>query len=170
MTRVSRGHDRSNVFLGAALHAAGTSAPVRIRNLSMAGALLEGAGLPSEGTRVELRRGSLVARGEVAWAGGAQRGMRFDEGIDVAAWVRPIGHLGQRRVDLALNSIRSDAAWPATTNEGVSSGNSRLAALAGQIRDITERLAAAPTLGTELAEELLKLDAIAHDLLQFARG
>lgn len=168
MTDDPREHERSNVFLGAALHVAGKSTPVRVRNLSVAGALLDGADLPPEGVRVELRRGSLIVRGEVAWAGGVQRGIRFDNEIDVASWVRPVGHAGQRRVDLAVESIRLGRK-PAKPSHSSMAEQETLNALSRQLREVTEELAASPAVTAEMAEQLLKLDAIAHALLRFAQ-
>jgi hypothetical protein len=166
-----REHERSNVFLGAALHAAGKSIPVRVRNLSIAGALLDGADLPVQGVKVELRRGSLSASGEVAWAAGTQRGIRFDQEIDVSAWVRSIGHAGQRRVDLAVNSLRlgTRRASTAPSEGGISRDVESLESLSEQIQEVTERLASFPDVTVEIAEQLLKLDAIAHVLLRLAK-
>ena len=167
VTDQSREHERSNVFLGAVLSAAGKSIPVRVRNLSVAGALLDGSDLPPEGVRVELRRGTLAVRGEVAWAGGAQRGIRFNGPIDVASWVRPIGHAAQRKVDRAVESIRLGRL--PSNPEPKTSEVQDLVSLSDQIREIAEKLACSSNVSTETAEQLLKLDAIAHTLLQLAR-
>src|ERR1051325_1703403 len=76
-----RSNVRANVFLAATLIAAGNSRPVRIRNISSQGALLDGPALPPEGSIVHLRRGSLSVDGEVAWQVEDQCGLRF--GTDV---------------------------------------------------------------------------------------
>ena len=81
----SRGGHRSNVFLAATLVVAGTSVPVRVRNISARGALIDGGKLPPEGTAIELRRGSLAATGAIAWHVSGQCGVRFDADIDVAS-------------------------------------------------------------------------------------
>ena len=167
MTDDPREHERSNVFLGAALHASGKTFPVRVRNLSIAGALLDGNELPGEGVKVELRRGSLAVRGEVVWSGGSQRGIRFNEEIDVVAWVKPIGHAGQRRVDIAVESIRSREG-PAPSDRAEAEQQT-LESLSGQIQTIAERLASLPSITEQMGEELLQLEAIAHILRRIPR-
>ena len=74
---------RSNVFLSATLLAAGVTLPVRIRNISPTGVLLDGAGLPPQGSVIHLRRGSLSVGGEIAWQRDGQCGVRFDAGVVV---------------------------------------------------------------------------------------
>ena len=168
MSDDGREHDRSNVFLGATLHTAGKSTPVRVRNLSSRGALLEGTDIPGEGAEVELQRGSLAVCGKVAWVGGSQRGIRFDKDIEVARWVKPIGHAGQQRVDAAVDSIRRGSR-PALSVEKPVAGPETLETLGRQIEDITEQLAATPDISVDVAEKLLKLEDIAHQLMQIAR-
>ena len=52
---------RSNVFLVAALKTLEGTVPVRVRNLSATGALLEGDGLPGDAVGVLLERGQLTS-------------------------------------------------------------------------------------------------------------
>jgi hypothetical protein len=101
-----RAQVRSNVFLAASLVTAGASMSVRVRNLSAQGALLDGESLPVPGSRVRLLRGDLSADGLVAWTGGGPAGIRFAGAIDVAAWVKRLGHPGQQRVDDAVAALR----------------------------------------------------------------
>jgi len=76
-TTDGRIEDRSNVFLSAALVTSSSSVPVRIRNLSSRGALLDGAALPVAGVQVQLVRGMLRANGHVAWQDGSLAGINF---------------------------------------------------------------------------------------------
>jgi hypothetical protein len=158
----SRGGRRSNVFLTATLVTAGGSAAVRVRNISARGALIDGAALPPEGTAVELRRGSLAARGDVAWHAADHCGIRFDADIDVEAWTRRVGHSGQQRVDDLVAQVRRPA--PADSLSAPATGADSLAAISADLGQTCERLAARPELVEAFAEELLKLDAIAQRL------
>ena len=49
--------------------------------------MVEGATLLQEGARVRLQRGNLSADCEIAWCNGGLRGVRFDDPVDVVAWV-----------------------------------------------------------------------------------
>ena len=74
-TRRSR---RSNVFLAASIEVSGTSVPVKLRNLSSQGALVEGDGLPVEGSEILFRRKDLSVKGRVAWVMDKQAGVAFN--------------------------------------------------------------------------------------------
>lgn len=78
---------RRNLFLAAAIESDAVSGPVRIRNLSGSGAMLEGAALPACGEQVVLRRPDLQIRGVVVWSAGSRCGVRFDGNITVSEWV-----------------------------------------------------------------------------------
>ena len=95
-----RNGDRSNVFVIATLYSQGGSAPVRIRNLSPRGALIEGAVLPLPGAAVRLSRGSLHVSGEVVWSADGRSGLRFHSSISVPEWLpRSSGARAQHDVD-----------------------------------------------------------------------
>jgi hypothetical protein len=68
---------RSNVFLAASIELSGTTVPVKLRNLSSQGALIEGDGLPVEGSEILFRRKTLSIKGRVAWVQGGQAGVAF---------------------------------------------------------------------------------------------
>src|SRR5579864_5411375 len=95
----NRSEGRSNVFLTAALETGAGSAPVRIRNLSSVGALVDGTTLPPVGAKVRLLRGHLSASGEIVWQEKTNCGIRFDHAINVIDWVQRPGHSGQQRVE-----------------------------------------------------------------------
>jgi hypothetical protein len=160
---------RSNVFLGAVLDVAETPHAVRVRNLAIRGALLEGAELPTAGTGVRLRRGTLAATGEIAWAEGAQRGVRFDGTIDVSEWIRPAGHAGQQWIDSTIAALRTN---PRALNLLVPDARKEqesLDSLVAELEQVCERLAAVPDLSTDAAEQLIKLDAIGTAIRRIAR-
>jgi hypothetical protein len=144
----------------------GNSTPVRIRNISGRGALVDGPWLPPVGTMVRLVRGSLSAAGELAWEGAGQAGINFERGIDVASWVQRAGHSGQHRVDGVVAALRSGAAAALELPHRAS--RESLAAISVALDGICERLASAPAMSVEVAEELLKLDSIAEALRRAA--
>lgn len=109
---------RTNLLLAANAEVGGRILPVRIRNLSETGAMLEGAGLPDAGMKLVLARGDLHVSAVVAWAAGARRGVKFEGPIPVHEWTggtkpKPLECTGlrdQRRVDVFQAEARSDSA------------------------------------------------------------
>jgi hypothetical protein len=72
---------RSNVLMSASLELSGTSLPVKLRNLSAEGALVEGDKLPVEGASIQFRKGDLSVTGNVAWVKGRQAGVAFAQNL-----------------------------------------------------------------------------------------
>jgi hypothetical protein len=159
---------RSNVFLSATLYTDGRTFPVRVRNLSAGGALLDGANLPREGTAVSLRRALLSADGEVVWQTQNLRGIRFTAEIDVHQWVQLKGHAGQQLVDKAVAAIRRGEQRREPDDHSVENNPVSVDAIATAIEQICERLSLSPTLADDVADELLRLDAIVHALRTLA--
>ena len=73
---------RSNVLMAASLELSGTSLPVKLRNLSSEGALVEGAKLPVEGAAIQFRKGELSVAGRVAWVKGGRAGISFSHNLE----------------------------------------------------------------------------------------
>jgi len=73
---------RSNVLMAASLELSGTSLPVKLRNLSAEGALVEGDKLPVEGAAIVFRKGDLSVPGKVAWAKTRSAGISFSRKLD----------------------------------------------------------------------------------------
>jgi hypothetical protein len=163
----NRSEGRSNVFLTAALETGAGSIPVRIRNLSSVGALVDGAGFPPVGSKVNLVRGHLGASGELIWQETTHCGIRFDNAVNVLEWVP--GHSGQRRVDGIVAAIRNSNPVPRELQQA-SKTNESLATISRALDKVCERLAASPDISIELGEELLRLDAIAQSLRKMAAG
>jgi hypothetical protein len=92
------------MFVMATIFAGNGSAPVKIRNLSPSGALIEGARLPPQAAEVSLRRGSLIASGKVVWCSNGRAGLQFESLISVAHWL-PGGEAlrEQERVDAVFH-------------------------------------------------------------------
>jgi len=70
---------RSPVLLAAALELAGRTVPVKLRNLSEEGALVEGDDLPVEGSTTYFHRNELRLEGKVIWVQGRYAGVAFKE-------------------------------------------------------------------------------------------
>lgn len=164
----NRSEGRSNVFLSARLETAAGVIAVRIRNIASRGVLIEASSLPPVGTHARLVRGQLAATGELAWYGVGQGGINFDEPIDVDAWVRKVGHVGQERVDQVVAAIRDTREVPKDwqSAEGLTTLRQISAALDG----VCERLSFTPGMSIELGEKLVMLDTIAQALRRMATG
>jgi len=164
-TTDGRIEDRSNVFLSAVLVTPSSSLPVRIRNLSSRGALLDGPGLPVAGVQVQLARGTLRANGQVAWQDGSLAGINFGEEIDVGSWVRRTEHSGQQRVDNVVAALKRNEVLP---HGGTAVTPPTLRTISFELDQIGMRLANMPGMSSELGEELIKLDSLAQSLRQLA--
>lgn len=108
---------RSNLFLAATIEADGAKAPVRIRNLSETGALIEGPAFPAAGTIVTLRRQEVEISGEIVWVAVPRCGIRFCGSVTVAEWIsgkRAPVNFAQARVDAVQAAIRTGAPMPQT--------------------------------------------------------
>lgn len=113
---------RKNLFLSAQIEAGALKAPVRIRNLSESGAMIEGAALPNPGTQLTLHRLEMEIGALVVWQTAGRCGVQFDGKISIDDWVagvrKPASQLerGQARVDAIQAAIRSGGSLPPETN------------------------------------------------------
>ena len=143
----SRASARTNMFIAAMLHSANVSTPVRVRNMSAEGVLLETAAAPGEGAQVRLVRGSLQAKGVVKWRAGDRCGVRFTAKVDVAQWLKPTTNRQQQRVDGVVRSLKAGArplpvgAWSGSRPRPVSSPTVEIGLDLRQVSDILEKLA-----------------------------
>lgn len=78
----NRKSQRSKVLLAATIEEVGSPRPVKLRNLSADGALVESDALPAKGSSVVFRRNELVAQGRVVWVNGQFAGIAFDEKLN----------------------------------------------------------------------------------------
>jgi hypothetical protein len=134
------------MFVLATMTAETVSGPVKIRNMSAEGALIEGPALPRLSEHLSLRRGELAASGQVIWSAGGRAGLRFDHDVDVAAWL-PVGGR-QQQVDQTFHAIKN----------GLSNVVSLPVALAGT----------SPLDKSELLDAATALDALADALAEDA--
>jgi hypothetical protein len=100
---------RASLYLAATLNCDGQSFPVKIRNISSTGALLESPTTISAGALVQLVRGSLIAHGLVTWAKSGRSGLRFERSIDVQQWRATPTNAEQQRIDDAVRLIKAGA-------------------------------------------------------------
>ena len=109
---------RKNLMLAASIQAAEVSAPVRIRNLSEGGAMIDGAALPEPGSTLLLTRLELSVQATAVWNRDSRCGLKLSNTIVVDDWIagvrrtRTTGSLGQLRVDRIQAAVRSGAALP----------------------------------------------------------
>jgi len=112
---------RKNVMLAASISAGTVSAPVRIRNLSELGAMIDGAALPHPGSTLTLSRMAMSIAATVVWTREGRCGLSLGCPIVVADWIAgassapAAGGAGQFRVDQIQSAIRSGAALPVET-------------------------------------------------------
>jgi len=105
----ARASPRTNLFLAAVLHGPGYSAPVKVRNMSATGALLEAAAVPHRGAAIRLVRGSLAISGIVVWSAPGRCGLHFSSFICVREWMAPPANGEQQRVDEAVRLLKAGA-------------------------------------------------------------
>jgi hypothetical protein len=120
---------RSNVLLAASIEMSGTVTPVKLRNLSTEGALIEGDDLPLEGSEVVFRRNDLRVKSRVAWVIDHQAGVAFNRPIAQEDVLRNIpkprfrAPLDFKRPALACRELspeelRLAESWVATSRHG----------------------------------------------------
>jgi hypothetical protein len=81
-TMQNRRSRRAPVLLTASIDVLGVPAPVKLRNLSATGALIEGGCLPPPGETTYFTRRELHLRCEVKWVEGRYAGIRFARELD----------------------------------------------------------------------------------------
>lgn len=102
---------RSYVLLAASIEFGGSSLPVKLRNLSAEGALIEGKNLPVEGSVVLFRRNELEVRSRIAWVENHRAGVAFgvplkaEEVLRNVPKPRPRMKLDYRRPGLACREL-----------------------------------------------------------------
>ena len=81
---------RSPVLLAATVDVLGQPVPVKLRNLSEEGALVEGDRLPLEGSTTVFERNELRRKGRVVWVQGRYAGIAFDEPLKAEQVLRNV--------------------------------------------------------------------------------
>jgi hypothetical protein len=110
---------RKNVMLAATVVVGTMAIPVRIRNLTDVGAMIDGEWCPRVGTAITLRRLDKSVVAKVIWNHGGHCGLSLDQPILVDDWIAGAGSTGrgagagQSRVDLVQAAIRGGAIFSA---------------------------------------------------------
>ena len=112
----SRRAERRGLFMSAQLLVDGQDWPIRVRNISETGAMVEGMRLPETGA-VELRRADHRIVASIAWAQGKRRGLRFHRSIEVAEWLPSTDMQGQQLLDARIAAARAQAVPQSETYE-----------------------------------------------------
>ncbi|WP_028969856.1 PilZ domain-containing protein [Sphingomonas sp. URHD0057] len=162
---------RTNLFVLATLRSASGVAPVKVRDVSSTGMLLEGAAIPCVGTEVQIERASSVASGCIVWTAGGRAGVKFNSSADVQDWL-PNRSNGQTRVDAMVKTIRSGMA-PALAPRSVTPGPTLecdLAGLADEVELVSASLANDPRVLSHRHEELQRLDIVVQRLRLIAES
>ncbi|MEP7130358.1 MAG: PilZ domain-containing protein [Sphingomicrobium sp.] len=81
-TMQNRRSRRAPVLLAANIEVRGVPVSVKLRNLSVQGALIEGGRLPAEGSITHFARKDLRVRCEVKWVEGRFAGIRFNRELE----------------------------------------------------------------------------------------
>ncbi len=105
-----RGQPRWSLFLAAVLRSGTEQAPVKVRNMSPNGALIETSVTPSQGAKVDLLRGALIARGTVMWALANRCGLHFSSEVSVKDWLAAPTKVEQQRVDGIVALVKAGGA------------------------------------------------------------
>ena len=116
---------RKSFMLAATLEESGVGVPVRIRNMSTRGALIDGDYLPSPGATIELARLAMRVTGTVVWRQHGRCGVKLGTDVRPDEWVAGVrkgavaAHLGQTRVDEIQAALRHGTAMSASPAESV---------------------------------------------------
>lgn len=102
-----REEPRASLYLAASLYCDGQSVPVKIRNLSNTGALIELSAPMAEGGVVQLVRGSLIVHVLIIWTEGLRCGLKFSGVVDVQRWRITPTNGEQQRVDDIVRTIKA---------------------------------------------------------------
>lgn len=97
------------MFLAAILRAGVEQAPVKVRNMSQNGAMIDSPLSPPPGTKVELLRGSLRAQGTVIWTSNNRCGLRFSSDLALDEWRAAPHKAEQHRVDDIVALVKAGA-------------------------------------------------------------
>jgi hypothetical protein len=162
-----RVESRSNIFVMATMYAGGGSTPVRVRNMSPSGALVEAPGLPAVGTSVRLSRGSLTVGCDVMWMGDGKAGLRFSDPVTVNDWI-PLGKRGsgQQLIDEIVHRARLGGraqAAPATVEIA-----DEMVQLRQMLERVGEELASDPAVLTRHGPALQTIDTVIQGLSKVA--
>ena len=162
---------RTNLFLAATMFAGGSSAAVKIRDLSPVGAQVESFDCPEVGSAISLERGRLSVHGRVSWSTKLRCGVRFATRISVRDWMANPVNFEQPRVAPAVASVNAGAvplAARAERNPPADGLAEDLALVSSLLEMLGDRLASDPAIATAHAVALHDLDIARQTLIVLA--
>jgi hypothetical protein len=112
---------RFRVLLNAELVSTTEEQPVKVRDISCTGAMIEGQRPIAKAKDIILRRGRIEIFAQIAWTSGNQAGVEFDEALLEAEMMAFVQEPARRasfvpapfRQDVAVGSDTSMAGWSA---------------------------------------------------------
>ena len=113
-----RRYGRTNTMLSATIAFGGMRTDVFVRNLSVAGAMVEGRGsLPEQGESVTLNRSDISVPATVMWRAEGRCGLSFSRLVNVDELIKRAkgvagGPVHQNRVDAIQRALRENRAVP----------------------------------------------------------
>ena len=140
-----RKHPRTHLFVAATIYSDKGAVPVRIRNMSPSGALIECADIPEPGVAVNLKRGSLQASGEIAWKVDQKAGVAFSTPVHVANWMSRQRAPHQATVDAIVSDFNTErlgggSGQTASVLPAISSMETQLLELRGDLAQLGNSL------------------------------
>lgn len=103
---------RSSIFVSAVMIVGHDQAPVKIRNMSVSGAMVESTLTAPPGAKVQLLRGRLLAEGTIVWVSKNRLGLKLDAETSVKDWLASPAKAEQGRVDDIVSLIKAGRALP----------------------------------------------------------
>lgn len=166
---------RKSMFVMATLYAATGSAPVKVRDMSAGGALIEGGVIPPAGTKVRLCRGSLSVTGTIAWFKEARAGLSFDSSVSPDQWLPAGPPAPQLRVDEVVQQVKASIVNPAPFAAPASVEPTPVTALEltrirRAIEELADELADDPAVVAKHAAKLSTLDLAVQILRKITAG
>lgn len=150
----ARRQPRSSMCLTAVMHAGREQSPVKVRNMSPNGAMVETTLTAPAGTKVKLVRGRQVAEGTIVWTSKNRHGVKIDVEVSVKDWLAGPAKAEQDRVDDIVSLIKAgrvmpqvDGTEPAINTEARQSNEQSatdLKAVVNLIQDLEDDFASSP--------------------------
>ncbi|KRA79369.1 PilZ domain-containing protein [Altererythrobacter sp. Root672] len=165
----NRAHPRTSMFVLATMAATSASGPIKIRNMSAGGALIEGESLPNIGEPLKLVRSGLSVSGKVVWRQPRKAGLRFDSEVQVSDWLPAGSGTNQQDVDRFVHELKESRGvtntQPRTNLEPTPITSGDLVSAAAALEALADALAEDDGVVSKYAAQLQVLD-IASQLLR----
>lgn len=158
----ARRAERTHMYLIAILYHGIDSSPVRLRNLSRQGALIEASNLPNAGSIITLRRGTLEAKGRVVRASDDRIGVEFFSPVSVQSWLPVKGSPAQRSVDQLAVAMASSNPFVDLAEPPQRDRISSAMEISAELKSLQSELT---TLGDSLAQDCILVAT--HPEIQF---